>query len=300
VLRKVLENNTAAVEQRIAKTLAGSCQLLSCDPFGSHIIQRLLETTDLHIVNGIAGEIQPHLLTLATNIGGCHVLHKLMLHSTSSAEQIVASISANSVILAKDKYGTFVVQSALSVNAEAIAEVLFEAGVFSSLCCHQFGTYTMQKLVRGGSSSVISLSSTRAELDYKKLCTNRFGLFFMEVLLKNKHCSASLKECIRKNAQALCTTAKGKKLVAIVDPQVAKACYLVQNALPTSSKNPTRTRRPKTRRTLTGAISRQDKPRTGIIHTHRDLQQEKGDIESKTQIETEVFTETESTETEAY
>ncbi|KAK2963555.1 putative mRNA-binding protein PUF3 [Blattamonas nauphoetae] len=162
---------------------------LSMHPYGSRVIQRMVERSRGHSVIiklFMKGLSRGQMLALVCNEFSNHVLKKCLEHfGASECAVIIACIRTNSLQISKDRYGCVVLQRTIDVASQADCEAILNAlqPHIVELLTHTSGNYVVQHILRqewgdddprnGFKKSVVRETSSRIiELATSKIASN--------------------------------------------------------------------------------------------------------------------------------
>lgn len=151
-LQKLVECvSTPAESQLIIDSLAPHVVTLARDLNGNHVVQKCsqrLSAADNQFIFDLAAA---HCYEIATHRHGCCVLQRCLDHGTAEQRhQLSVKVAENATSLALDPFGNYVVQYVLSCGDEAATAVIVQHIRENAvqMCLHKFGSNVVEKLLR--------------------------------------------------------------------------------------------------------------------------------------------------------
>ncbi|KPI84780.1 putative RNA-binding regulatory protein (pumilio family) [Leptomonas seymouri] len=130
VLQRCLEYASPRQKRALVDQVLSCCLQIVQDPFGNYVLQYVLEAHDSKINDTIALAFLPHLVHLCINKFSSNVMEKVLRGATQPVQVMYVEEMCNPEIISRliqDDFGNYVLQTALSINAPAQAELLVSA-----------------------------------------------------------------------------------------------------------------------------------------------------------------------------
>ncbi|CAN8246841.1 unnamed protein product [Cochlearia groenlandica] len=188
LIQKIIEICNEEQRTQILIVLSSKLVKVSLNTYGTRVVQKLIETVSTkeqisllvktalkpgfislvtdsngnHVIVSCLKHLAPNdnkfvleaatrfCTEIATHRHGCCVLQRCVLHSAGAERgRLVAEISRNSLLLAQDPYGNYVVQYLIEQKIEGVVNVIFELrGNYAKLSTQKFSSHVVEQCLR--------------------------------------------------------------------------------------------------------------------------------------------------------
>merc|ERR1719204_2331266 len=132
--------------------------MLSMHPYGSRVLQRLLDKVSWRKARLLVNEIKKHIIILSKNQYGNYIIQCIIKHYSMERREIVLKLIGHVAKLSKEKFASNVIEMIFRRSSQAhlrelAEELLYDPaknGTFPTLAHllnNQFGTYVIQTLL---------------------------------------------------------------------------------------------------------------------------------------------------------